>query len=185
MNEPTSAPVTPPKKINWFLLTRSILALILLGLCAVGLAVTPLWKQQSFSFWLWMILAFGIVSILLCSLDSRDASLRLRWSVLQQQVLHWLGTLGALYLVFYFVGKGFLSSEDAGPAAMLLLALSTYLAGLAFDWLLVLIGLLIALMALGAAWLEQDLFMLVGLVTLVVVAFLGLRFLIKRHGTQK
>lgn len=177
MSEQTSAPVTPPKKTNWLLITRAIIALSLLGLCGVGLVVTPIWKQPSFGFWLWMILAFGIGSILLYSIDSREAKLHLHLSVILQQVLHWLGTLGAVYLVFNFVGKGFLSAEDAGPAATILLALSTYLAGLAFDRILIVVGVVIALMALLAGWLEQYLFLLVGVGALGVIAFVGGRAL--------
>lgn len=171
------------EKINWRLIARGALLLALLALCGIGLAATPFWKQNTLDYWLWMVPCFGAVCILLCMLsESRRHTLR-PWAVVRHQALHWLGTGAAIFLLFWLVRQKFFNAEAAGPAVTILLALSLFLAGITFDWTLVVVAFLLGAMAVGAVYLEQVMLIVVGLLVILVLAFLLIRPVIKnfRH----
>lgn len=175
MTDPQPVPAPPPGKINWRLVGRGVLLALLLGLCGFGLATTPFWAQHSLSYWLWMTPAFGLLSLLLCSLYDRPRLTLLRWKVVQHQVLLWVGTTGAIYLLFRFIEKGVLKPEAAGPTATLIIALSIYMAGITFDWRLMVIALLLSAMAMGAIFLERLLLLVLGILVTLGIAYALLR----------
>jgi len=181
MMESPPLPATPPGKINWRLVGRGVLLIVLLFLCGFGLAATPFWKQNSLDYWLWMVPCFGVASILLCLLSESHRHKMLRWKVLQQQVLQWIGTGAAVCLVFWLIKQNFLNVEAAGPTVTILLALSIYLAGITFDWPLVVVSLLLGAMAVGAVYLERVMMVVVGLAVILLIAYLLLRPVIKNY----
>lgn len=171
----------PPEKTNWRLIARGVLLLGLLALCGFGLAATPFWKQNTLDYWLWMVACFGAVCILLCLLsESKRHTLR-PWAVVRHQALHWLGTGAAVFLLFWLAQQKFLNIEAAGPAVTILLALSLFLAGVTFDWTLVLVAVMLGGMAVGAVFLERVALIVVGLLVILVLAFLLIRPVIKNY----
>jgi hypothetical protein len=179
MTDPQPVPAPPRGKINWRLVGRGVLVALLLGLCGFGLATTPFWAQHSLSYWLWMTPAFGLLSLLLCSLYERQRLTLLRWKVVQHQVLLWIGATTAIYLLFRFIEKGVLKPEAAGPAATLIIALSIYMAGITFDWRLIVIALLLSAMAVGAIFLERLLLLVLGILLTLGIAYVLLRPVVK------
>ena len=177
--QPPYAPSS--ETINWRLVARGVLLLGLLALCGIGLAATPFWKQNTLDYWLWMVPCFGAVCILLCLLsESKRHTLR-PWAVVRHQALHWLGTGAAVFLLFWLVRQNFFNVEAAGPAVTILLALSLFLAGITFDWTLVLVAVLLGAMAVGAVYLERVALIVVGLLVILVVAFLLVRPVVKNY----
>ena len=179
MTDPQPVPTPLPGKINWRLVGRGVLLALLLGLCGFGLATTPFWSQHSLSYWLWTVPAFGLLSLLLCSLYERQRLTLLRWKVVQHQVLLWIGTTAAIYLLFRFIDKGILKPEAAGPTATIIIALSIYMAGITFDWRLIVIALLLSAMAVGAIFLERLLLLVLGILLILGIAYVLLRPVIK------
>ncbi len=183
MMDPDPASAPPTDKINWRLVGRGVLLALLLGLCGFGLAATPFWKQHTLDYWLWMVPCFGVLSILLCLLSESHRHKMLRWKVLWHQVLQWTGTGAAVYLVFWLIRQNFLNVEAAGPTVTVIIALSIYLAGITFDWPLVVIALLLGAMAVGAVYLERVMLVVTGLAVILVIAYLLLRTVIKNYRT--
>jgi hypothetical protein len=178
MMDPHPVAATSPDKINWRLVARGLLVFVLLGLCGFGLVALPFWKQQSLGYWMWMVPCFGVLSILLCMLTgSRRQMAPLK--VLQNQLLHWVGTVAAIYLVFWLIRQQVLNVEAAGPAATIIMALSIYLAGISFDWQLIAVALLLGAMAVGAVFLERVLLVALGILVILVIAFFLLRPVIR------
>jgi hypothetical protein len=185
MTDPLPVPAPLPRKTNWRLVGRGILLALLLGLCGFGLATTPFWAQHSLTYWLWMTPAFGLLSLLLCSLYERQRFTLLRWKVVQHQVLLWIGTTAAIFLLFRFIEKGVLKPEAAGPAATIIIALSIYMAGITFDWRLIVIALLLSVMAVGAIFLERLLVLVLGILLTLGIAYILLRPVIKGWRTTE
>lgn len=181
--QPVQAPLPP--QTNWRLIGRGILLALLLGLCGFGLATTPFWTQHSLSYWLWVTPTFGLLSLLLCSLYERQRFTLLRWKVVQHQVLLWIGTTAAVFLLFRFIDRGVLKPEAAGPTATLLIALSIYMAGITFDWRLIIIALLLSAMAVAAIFLERVLVLVLGILLTLGIAFVLLRPVVKGWRTTK
>jgi hypothetical protein len=185
MTDSQPIPAPPPGKINWRLVGRGVLLVLLLGLCGFGLATTPFWTQHSLPYWLWMTPTFGLLSLLLCSLYERQRFTLLRWKVVQHQALLWIGTTAAIFVLFRFIEKGVLKPEAAGPTATLIIALSIYMAGITFDWRLIVIALLLSSMAVGAIFLERVLVLALGILLTLGIAYILLRPVIKGWRTPK
>jgi hypothetical protein len=183
MVDPQPLPAPLPEKINWRLVGRGALLVLLLGLCGFGLASTPFWKQHSLDYWLKMVPCFGVLSILLCLLSESHRHRMLRWKVLQHQLLQWIGTGAAVYLVFWLIKQNFLNVEAAGPTVTIIIALSIYLAGITFDWPLVVVSLLLGAMAVGAVYLERVMLVVAGMAAILLVAYLLLRPVIRNYRT--
>jgi hypothetical protein len=181
MMDSQPVPATPSGKINWRLVGRGVLLLILLGLCGFGLAATPFWKQHTLGYWLWMVPCFGVLSILLCLLSQTHRHNMLGWKVLQHQVLQWVGTGAAVYLMFWMIRQNFFNVEAAGPTVTILIALSIYLAGITFDGSLVVVALLLGAMAMGAVYLGRVMLVVVGMAVILGIAYLLLRPVIKNY----
>jgi hypothetical protein len=185
MTDPLPVPAPLPRKTNWRLVGRGILLALMLGLCGFGLATTPFWAQHSLTYWLWTTPAFGLLSLLLCSLYERQRFTLLRWKVVQHQVLLWIGTTAAIFLLFRFIEKGVLKPEAAGPTATIIIALSIYMAGITFDWRLIVIALLLSVMAVGAIFLERLLVLVLGILLTLGIAYILLRPVIKSWRTTE
>jgi hypothetical protein len=178
-SQPVSA--SPSGKINWRLVGRGALLLTLLGLCGFGLAATPFWKQHTVDYWLWMVPCFGVLSILLCLLSESHRNRVLHWKVLQHQVLQWIGTGAAVYLMFWMIRQNFFNVEAAGPTVTIIMALSIYLAGITFEWSLVVVALLLGAMAVGAVYMERVILVVVGAAVILGIAYLLLRPVIRNY----
>jgi len=185
MTDPLTVPAPLPRKTNWRLVGRGILLAVLLGLCGFGLATTPFWAQHSLTYWLWVTPAFGLLSLLLCGLYERQRFTLLRWKVVQHQVLLWIGTTAAIFLLFRFIEKGILKPEAAGPVATIIIALSIYMAGITFDWRLIVIALLLSVMAVGAIFLERVLVLVFGILLTLGIAYVLLRPVVKSWRTTE
>jgi len=183
MMDSQPSPELAPEKINWRLVGRGILLVLLLGVCGFGLAATPFWKQHTLAYWLWMMPCFGVISILLCLLSERHRHHIQRRKVLQHQVLQWFGTGAAVYLVFWLIKQNFLNVEAAGPTVTIIVALSIYSAGITFDWPQVIVALLLGAMAVGAVFLERIMLVATGLAVILLAAYLLLRPVIRNYRT--
>ena len=184
MMDSQPVPATPSGTINWRLVGRGVLLLILLGLCGFGLAATPFWKQHTMDYWLWMVPCFGVLSILLCLLSESHHHNMLRWKILQHQLLQWIGTGAAVYLMFWMIQQNFFNVEAAGPTVTIIIALSIYLAGITFDGSLVVVALLLGAMAVGAVYMERVILVVVGMAVILGIAYLLLRPVIKNYRSR-
>jgi len=81
------------------------------------------------------------------------------------------------------IRQNFLNVEAAGPTVTVIIALSIYLAGITFDWPLVVVSLLLGAMAVGAVFLERVMLVVAGLAVILAVAYLLLRPVIKNYRT--
>jgi hypothetical protein len=121
----------------------------------------------------------GIRGVVYSPVQSLRTSALLRWKVVQHQLLLWAGTTAAIYLLFGFIEKGVLKPEAAGPTATILIALSIYMAGITFDWRLIVISLLLSAMAVGAIFFDRVILIVLGCLLILLVAFVLLRPVIK------
>jgi hypothetical protein len=100
-------------------------------------------------------------------------------------MLQWIGTAAAVYLVFWLIRQNFLNVEAGGPTVTIIIALSIYLAGITFDWPLVVVALLLGAMAVGAVYLERVMLVVVGLAVILVIAYLLLRPVIRNYRSRQ
>ena len=82
---------------------------------------------------------------------------------------HWAILLGFLGVVLLLERREIIDRTSASDFALLLLAFSCCLAGVHFDWLLLIVGVVLTIMLLAMAMLEQ--YSVVLWVVMILVAF--------------
>lgn len=161
-------------KARWC--ARGYLLLALLVLSVIGLGLTDWDKGKAAWYWVLMIPVFGVISFWLDRGRLHHDGYTLSTAI-RRHVLHWLGLLIAFKLVFVLVMVGIEESDDAGLVALIMLALTSFLAGVHFDWMFMLVGGVLGVAVLVAAYLQQY-FLLVMIPLCLVIAILG--FLLRK-----
>ena len=127
---------------------------VLLMLSIGGIALADFSARFGLYYWLVMVPVFAAASLYTGWTRARDRGEGIH-QILWRQSLHWLALALAVYLVFMLEETGRLNQEDAGLVALLALALTTMLAGVHFDWRLMLLGGLLGVTAACAAFVEE------------------------------
>ncbi|MBV5272346.1 MAG: hypothetical protein JZU52_01465 [Lamprocystis purpurea] len=133
----------------WVFLVMLVLALIGAGVSQVEDRGGFLWL-----YWFGLILVYAGISIVRAWLKAKQQA-RPVWPMIRTEVLHWLGALIAIKIILLFEATGV---TDRGPASvwsLLVLALSCYLAGVYFDWTFMLLGVILAVIAVALGFLDQ------------------------------
>lgn len=154
---------------------RDYVLLLLILLAIGGIAIMDFTESGGFWYWIAMVPVFGGLSIFMDyyrqkhAYDPRPVHVR-------AQLLHWLGTLLGVALVFLLHDAGSLDRTTTGLMALLVLGLSTLQAGFQTDWRLAVLGLL--LMATLAAAVAVDRYFWVMLILALIMAAI---FRVRRH----
>lgn len=151
-------------------------ALMLLG-AFIGVALNNFSGGPTLLYWQLLAPAYALVCIL-ASWEQGDGS-RDHMRLIRTQAIHWLACFIAMRLLFLPQIRGVLNDNATGLALLIVLALSTFLAGLhANAWRIAVVGALLALSAPAAAWVEQSA-LLLSLEALVILAIGALFFWIR------
>jgi len=167
-----TTPTAPPRPARK-LAVEEIILVVLLTLSAVGIAISEILPRAAFGYWLAMVPVFGGISLFAGWSRAREQGLT-AFGVLRNQLLHWIALAVAVCLVFLFEYTGRMSSEDAALVALLALALTTFLAGVHFNWRYCVVGALLAAAVAALAVLKEFLWVLV-IAAVVIAAFLVYR----------
>lgn len=153
-----------------------LVALVLLS--GIGVVVNDYAEPRTaFRYWLWMAPVFGIVSIFAAwsRANRRNEPVA---AIVPTQVVHWLGVVGAVMLIYVLQVYGRMTSEAAGSAVLVVLALAAFLAGVYSDWRLSVLGLVLGAAVIGFAYVER---VALVVVPLLVLALIGLVLYIRRQ----
>jgi hypothetical protein len=155
------------KKIH----TEEAILITLMALSAIGIGVTNFKPVESFWYWVAMAPVFGAVSLYIGWSKARrrgEGMSRIIWV----QVLHWAGLLAAVALIYFlFRRTGRIDYNQLALISLLVLALTTFLAGVHFDWRFMIVGIVLGACVAGAAFVEQVLWMIVIPIAAALVLF--------------
>lgn len=156
------------------------LFILMLGLALIGVAVTEMAHAGGKLYWLFLVLVYAGISVVRAwqTAKGRDAPV---WPMIRAQVLHWLGALVAINIVLYYESVDIANRGAAADYSLLILALACYLAGVHFNWSYLLLGGLLAVMAVGLGYLDQ--LSLYGLI--IPLAALAVWVYVRRGGGAK
>ncbi len=150
--------------------TAELILILLLFLSVVGIALTDFSPKKGFWFWMAMTPVFCAASI---AIDwSRSVQRGERGRLIRQQLIHWIGYLVAIGLVFVLNYTGRLNNADAGMVALLVLGFATFCAGISSNWRIAVVGVFLGIAVIATALLEEYLWaILIPLVLIVIGAF--------------
>jgi hypothetical protein len=166
--------------LHRFLGIYEIVIIVLIALSIIGIGITDFSPADSYKYWVAMVPIFCGACLILEW--SRVRGKGYKWTtILRTQLLHWVGLLVAVRLVFEMLHKGRLDNENTGLVILLLLALSIFLAGIHLGWRLCLVGGFLGLALVAATYLEEYVWILV----IIAAVILAIVFLLKRFvGTR-
>jgi hypothetical protein len=118
---------------------------LILVLAAVGIGFFDVGSPRAFQVWALIVVVTGLVCMGLAAISRRGhggvAAMVVR------QGLHWTSLLLALWILRYFYQTKYVEAEAAADFAAILLTLTTWLAGIHFDPILLVVAALLALVA--------------------------------------
>jgi uncharacterized membrane protein HdeD (DUF308 family) len=160
--------------------TVEIILIVLILLSIIGISIVDYFPEYSRHYWLAMVLVFAGACLILEW--SRARGKGQKWTtIVKTQLLLWVGLLLAVQIVFLLQRTRGLNNENTGLIILLLLALTTFFAGVNLGWRLLLVGIFLGLALVGAVYLEQFAWMFI-VVALVVVAIV---LLLKYYSGKK
>ena len=157
-----------------------IILIVLILLSMIGIGITDFSPADSRLYWLAMVPVFAGACLILEW--SRARGRGQKWTtIVRTQLLLWFGLLLAVLLVYFLLHTGRLDNENTGLIILLLLALTTFFAGIHLGWRLFIVGIFLGLALIGAAYLEEFVWMFLIIALVVVAIFL----LLKRYAGPK
>ena len=182
MQDPKSATHEPWRFSPRAFLLREWPYLLILVLSLLGVAYSSVSKAPSAAYWIVLAPFVGILCVVTRWKDAetREQRLRLVWT----QTLHWAAVLVAMRLMFVADVSPIMNSDASALAALTVLALGTFTAGVHIGaWPICLVGIIQALGVPAIAWLEQSALLLL-LVAIGIVAVAAPIFWHRAHSAH-
>jgi hypothetical protein len=147
---------------------------VLLVLALVGMGLTQATQGGGSVYWLILLWIYGLFSLARTWLQARQRHESI-WSEIHLHLFHWLGALVAVHIIFVLERHDILSRDAASNVSMVILALSSYLAGLYFERMFLLLGIILAIMSVVGAFVEQYTLWLVMVPSSLIAVWLFLK----------
>jgi len=148
----------------------AIILLVMLFLPFAGIALSDIEAGITWPYWHLVAVAYFVGALGLAILH-RSEDFRLMPSIVRLAI-HWLGVLGAVHGMFYFVNTDHLTDGQAGLVLGLLLALAIFLCGVYVQWRMIVVGIAVLLATIVEAVVEENLWILLGITLLMLVVVL-------------
>lgn len=151
-------------RYDWYVLIS------LMFLSILGVAITDASDLLSHWYWIGMVPVFFSACLYVEWNASRESGVNV-YSIIIKQIQHWLGLLAAIYLTFFLQNIGSLNNEITGLFLLLIIALTTFLAGVTMGWLFRLLGIFLGLSLYFVAYMEHFIWLVICLSILVLLAY--------------
>lgn len=152
-----------------------VIFIALIVFTLVGVAITNISPAEAHVYWLVMNMVFALAAIITGwhRVDNKKAKARLVTS----QMIHWGSTMVAVMVVYGFLHSGQIQNETVSLVIVLILALSTFLAGIQIGWQFSVVGILLAISAMMISYLEEYIWLMVMVaLVLVIISYLWNKF---------
>ncbi len=126
----------------------------LLILALIGMGVTESRQDGGWEYWIFLVVIYGLTSIVLTWRQAKHRGEPV-WRMIREQVFHWVGVLITLKVLFLLERTDVMSREAISDVSVIILALACYLAGVHFQWIFLIVGIFVGIMAIALAYTEQ------------------------------
>jgi len=156
-------------RINWSVV-EVVIGAALIALAFTAIASSDVSAASTRTFWSILVLLFAAVSIA-ATRAHPDLKHTDRFGLLAV-LLHWIGVFLAIQCVFVFVSTGRLANTDTGLTSGLVLALGAFSGGAFGNWRLMIVGVALAGATLVVAFVDEYIWLLIGLALLAVIVLM-------------
>jgi hypothetical protein len=149
---------------------RDYTLLFLVLLAIGGIAIMDFTESWGFVYWIAMVPVFGALSVFM-DWYAQQHAIEPRPLRIRAQLLHWMTTVVGVALVFLLDDAGSIDRTATGLVALLVLGISTVLAGIHTEWRLSVLGVLL-LATLAAAVAAEQFFWLLLIPTVIAIVII-------------
>lgn len=150
---------------------RLIITLVMLFFSFIGLIFSDIRQNGAWDYWRIMVPVFAALSIFLSWYLKKNKSALTKLSI-WHELIHWSGLALAVYLISTFLHIGLTGRFEAGLVILVMLGLTTFLAGIYVEPTFCVIGLLLGVFAITAALLATYIYTVILPLTIAVAVFL-------------
>jgi hypothetical protein len=162
-------------------IVEAIAAIVMLALAFSAIAASDVSAAGTHLYWSILVVAFALMAFAVERMHSGNPLGDPRSAL--TIVLHWLGVLVAVQLVYLLVSTGRMANADTGLTCGVVLALGSFTAGVHGNWRFIVMGVALGIATTGVAFFEEYLWVLLGVALLAVLALvLGGRLSSHRRG---
>src|SRR5579875_539606 len=165
--------------LHQLLIVGALGVLIMVGLFLAN--YSPNWADW---FWSAMFPVFGLACLGHQLAGGRHPGMP-AWLLPLKQAAHWLGPIVAVRIIFLQLARGQMAADSVALMILLVLAITSYLAGIHFDRSFVWLSLLLVLAALGGTKVEAYLWLLLVIAVLLIGLVVFSTVLIRRRATAR
>jgi hypothetical protein len=160
-----------------------VVAIVMVLLALLGVGLTSARSSYALTYWVAMVPIYGLACMVTAWRRAALSQHHERRLVLRQ-ALHWIGIAVALGLDFLVRGSGEETAVAAGLNALLLLALGCYLAGIHFERLFVLVGILLTVIFAIVTKATEYLWLVFVIGGIAVAVMVGIWWLVDRRARR-
>ncbi|TWU45076.1 hypothetical protein Q31b_02470 [Novipirellula aureliae] len=153
----------------------------MLVLALIGMGLSQALEQRAWWYWLFVVITYAVLGLWRSIRKAKRAGDGLR-NLISRELAHWSVLLVFLGVLAVLERKEIISRESSSDFALLLLAFSCCLAGIHFDWLLLIMGVVLTVMLVAMATLEQYTIVLWIVMIVVAAAAAGFFYLKSSRG---
>ena len=141
----------------------------MLVLALVGMGLTQAKTNGAWEYWLFVVVVYAALGLWRSIGKAKQAGQSVR-QLVGRELGHWITLLAFLGVLLLLERREIINRDSASYVALMLLGLSCCLAGVHFDWMLLIVGVVLSVMTISLATLEQYTVMVWVIMILVVVA---------------
>ena len=156
---------------GWKIRLSVLCAMLVLALAGMGF--TQASESGSWEFWLFIVLVYAALGMWRSSQSARQSG-QSAGKLLVRDLSHWGILLVFLFVLLMLERREVVNRDSASYFALMMLALTCCLAGVHVDWLLLVLGVVLMIMSVAMALVEQ--YSVVVWLIMIVVAGLGAGF---------
>ncbi len=166
-NDPDLNIISDKRKIQ---LEEAIL-IFLLFLSLVGVGISHYSPPDGYWYWILMIFVFGLFSILIGWLQSKQTDTDVK-KLLFEQTFHWGSCMLVVAALFTLLHSDHITSDSTGLIMLLILSLATFLDGQRVGWRFSLIGFFLGISAIISSHMDNPMLLEILLAIAIVASTL-------------
>jgi hypothetical protein len=179
----TNTPGSWTSKIESLLLQRLLIVGVLSVLIMIGLFLTNVNHLQARFYWSAMFPIFGIVSVW-HELAGPSRHERPMWKLMLRQMLHWLGPIVAVRIIFLQLARGQMDADAVALVTLVILAVTCFMAGVHMDPSFYWVSAALAFAAVVGTEVEAYLWMLAAIAIVAVAITVFAAIALRRRTTE-
>ena len=177
------APASWTSRIEAGMLRRLLIVGVLSVLVMIGLFLTNVSHLHARYYWSAMFPIFGIVS-LWHELAGPSDNAGPMWRRILRQVLHWLGPIVAVQIIFLQLESGQMDADSVALVTLVILAVTCFMAGVHIDRSFYWVSAALALAAVIGTEVEAYLWMLAAIAIIAIAITVFAAVALRRRTTQ-